>query len=70
MIVATTSDYQRYFQPFHVRQDVIVAPINRFIQDPIALEVAAALIENALSNPDPYLPPTSTCPVKQSNSSH
>ena len=57
-IVTSISDYQRYFQPFHIRQDVIVAPYNQFIRDKSTLELSVTLIDSILSHPDPNLPPS------------
>jgi chromatin assembly factor 1 subunit A len=51
----TMSDYEKYFQPFHVRQDVTVAPIHRFVRDKDALQESIATINKALSNPNPEL---------------
>jgi chromatin assembly factor 1 subunit A len=64
-LVTSIPDYQRYFQPFHVRQDVIIAPINQFIRDPTALEVSATLIDSVLSQPDLNLPLTGTPIIKR-----
>jgi hypothetical protein len=32
-LVESISDYQRYFQPFHVRQGIIVAPLHQFTRN-------------------------------------
>lgn len=68
-LVTSIPDYQRYFQPFHVRQGVVVAPSNQFIRDPTALGVAAASIDRVLSHPDSNLPLNGTLPENPSNSS-
>jgi chromatin assembly factor 1 subunit A len=54
------SDYQRYFQPFHIRQDVTVAPLHQFIRDQEAIQISTSLIDSVLSHPDSNLPETSS----------
>jgi hypothetical protein len=55
-IVESISDYQRYFQPFHIRQDITMAPLHRFIRDQEAIQRSTSLIDSVLSNPDQQLP--------------
>lgn len=54
------SDYQRYFQPFHIRQDVTVAPIHQFTRDESAIQTSTAIVDKVLSHPEDDLP-TSVC---------
>ena len=46
-----------------MRQDVVVAPTNRFLADSSILEVYAKHIDNALSTPTPDLPSPTISPV-------
>jgi hypothetical protein len=54
--VESLSDYQRYFQPFYVRQDVSVAPIHKFARDEATRQTSAGLVDDVLARPDLYLP--------------
>jgi len=55
LLVASISDYEKYFQPFHVRQDVILAPRNRFLTNSSILDAYLTRIDNALSTPTPNI---------------
>jgi hypothetical protein len=55
-IVESISDYQRYFQPFHIRQDITMAPLHQFIRNREAVQISTSLIDSVLSNPDQNLP--------------
>ena len=55
MLDVSTSGYEKYFQPFNVRQDVIVAPTNQFLSDTSTLEATIDRIDRALNTSTPYL---------------
>ena len=62
-LVESISDYQRYFQPFHVRQDVIVAPLHHFVRGQSEIQTSTAVIDSVLAHPDPNLPPDGKSPL-------
>lgn len=70
LIKNAQSDYERYFLPFNLAANVIMAPKNAFHEDPIKLKAAQTRLDNIISQEDVCMEPITPEAFKSSFQTH